>query len=90
MENRNLITMVSLGWIIVYIFCLAVATILVINLTSSKVNNGYYLHQYRGEQTSIWINWENRIDEKVFQHHDINVVLQVYSQLNAELKQTNE
>lgn len=82
MENRNLITLASLGWIVVYIFCLVVATILVINLTSPKINNGYYLTQCIGGQSSIWINWENRIDERAFQHPDINVVLQVYNQLN--------
>ena len=55
-------------------------------MSSSKINNGYYLNQYIGGQTSIWINWDNRLDEKVFQHPDINTVLQVYSQLNAQLK----
>jgi len=83
MNNVKLTTVL---WTMLLTFIGIIITILIINFSKSKINNGYYLNQgFHNSQLAIWIDWDNRIDEKVFQHPDINIVLQVYSQLNAQL-----
>jgi len=94
----NNIKLTTVLWTMLLTFIGIIITISIINLSKPKINNGYYLFQAPyNSQLAIWIDWENRFDEKVFQHPDINVVLQVYSQLNAQLNgqivqpnQTNE
>lgn len=76
---------------ILFVFVMVVAIIITVNLAQPKINDGYYLNQgtFTITQPSVWINWRNRIDEKAFQHPNINTVLQVYSQLNELLNATS-
>ncbi len=50
------------------------------NLNQPKEFKGYYLRQSTG-MSSVWINWENRGDTRVFMSPDYNQTLEVYQGL---------
>jgi len=50
------------------------------NLIQEKKFNGYYMYTGNGKHT-IFINWENRIDERAFYSYDEDVAMKFYKEL---------
>lgn len=73
------------AWHILLITAASILLILFVGyITVEKEFKGYYTHKYAGNEFSIWINWDNRLDEKVFQTPDYDRFLEMYAILKAE------
>lgn len=79
---RNKITT---AWQILSIIAVCIVLLLsTLYCVAEKEFKGYYPNKYSGGEFTIWVNWENRIDEKVFQTSDYDRFLEMYKILKAE------
>ena len=70
------------GGVILALF--TIAALVIINLAQPKEFNGYYLaHSSTTKEPTIFINWENRIDECVFRSYDQERLLETLERLQT-------
>ena len=73
----------ALAYAAFVVACIALISLILFNLAQPKKFDGYYLYTGGGKY-QIWINWDNRMDERAYQTFDGDEAVRVYERLTAQ------